>query len=316
LLIPFNHCEVLLQADFKFQKIFVGYLLRQGIFIVGIIFFLIFFKGHLNLLVLVQLQIVALLAGAVSLFISATPYFKKGFDIDKGVMKRMFHFGKYIFGTNVFSTLARSADQFITANLISHEYVAYYNVVGRINNMMDVPSLAVADVLFPKNVEAMTTNATEKVRYYFERMVGNILSIILPLSLFILIFPGVLVRFFAGGKYFAAIPLLYIVIPFSFLRTFFYQFGATMDAIGKPNINFWVNLMSMSVSFVFVYFGLKYIGQLGAAYGAVAANILTFIVMYAWLKKTIDIRIGETLGYCLEAYKKMFSVSKKFLKIV
>jgi len=313
-LIPFNHCEVLLQADFKFQKIFIGYLLRQGLFILGIIVCLVFFRSSLDLLMLVKLQIIAMFAGALSLTISASPYFIKGFEIDKAVMLRMFHFGKYIFGTNVFSTLAKSADQFITANLISHEYVAYYNVVGRINNMMDVPSLAVADVLFPKNVEAMATNATDKVRYYFERMVGNILSIIVPLSIVILLAPGLLIQFFAGGKYFAAIPLLYIVIPFSFIRPFFYQFGATMDAIGKPNVNFWVNLLSMVLSFAFVYLGLKYLGQLGGAYGTIVSNIITFGVMYFFLKKFIGIRIGEVLGYMMEAYKAIFLSAKKFMQ--
>ena len=315
LLVPFNHCEVLLQAHFKFQKIFLGYFLRQGVFIVGIIVMLLFFRSSLTLIALVQLQILALLMGAALLAFSSRPYFKKKFEIDKKVMLRMFHFGKYIFGTNVFSTLARSADQFFAANFNLGDYVAYYNVVGRINNMMDVPSLAVADVLFPKNVEAMATNETEKVRYYFERMVGNILCIILPLTIGILLFPGLLVRFFAGSKYFSAIPIMYIVIPFSFIKPFFYQFGATMDAIGKPNVNFWVNLFSVVTSFIFIYLGLSYIGKLGAAYGTVMTNICTVILMYIMLRKTIGIRIPEIFGYAIEAYQNIFRIGKKFLHI-
>jgi lipopolysaccharide exporter len=316
LLVPFNHCEVLLQANFQFHKIFIGYFLRQAVFILGIIVFLVFFKSRLSLVVLVQLQIAALLVGSVSLFVSASPFFQKGFIIDKKTMVDMFHFGKYIFGTNVFSTLSRSADQFMTANLPHADalnYVAYYNVVGRINNMMDVPSLAVADVLFPKNVEAIATNDRDKVRYYYEKMVGNILSIIIPTSIAILLVPHLLIRFFAGGSYFSAIPILYVVIPFSFTRPFFYQFGATMDAIGKPHVNFWVNLMYMALSFTFIYLGLHYISLLGAAYGSVAASLIAFIVVYILLKKEIGIRASETLGYILEAYKSIFRVGKKML---
>ncbi len=44
LLIPFNHFEVLLQANFKFKHIFIGYLLRQGVFVSSIIFLLLFFQ--------------------------------------------------------------------------------------------------------------------------------------------------------------------------------------------------------------------------------------------------------------------------------
>jgi lipopolysaccharide exporter len=167
ILIPFNHFEVLLQAHFKFKAIFYGYFCRQGLFMVFIISFLIFDKHALNLVNLVKLQIISQLSGTLVLMYFAKGYFYRHFDTDKRTALRMFHFGKYIFGTNVFSAFGRSADQFMST-LISADIVAYYNVVSRINNMMDVPSIAIADVLFPKNVEAMATSGTEKVRYYFE----------------------------------------------------------------------------------------------------------------------------------------------------
>ena len=34
-------------------------------------------------------------------------------------MRAMFHFGKYVFGTNVFNNLSKSADHFITASAIA-----------------------------------------------------------------------------------------------------------------------------------------------------------------------------------------------------
>ena len=64
---------------------------------------------------------------------------------------------------------------------------------------MDVPSLAIADVLFPKNVEAMATSGEEKVRYYFERMVGTILSILIP-SQFVDLFFTAFICHDSGGK--------------------------------------------------------------------------------------------------------------------
>jgi O-antigen/teichoic acid export membrane protein len=67
----------------------------------------------------------------------------------------------------------------------------------------------------------------------------------------------------AGSKYYAAIPILQVVILFSFLRPFSYQFGATMDAIGKPRINFWVNLLTMCLNYFCMYIGLRYTGWLG-----------------------------------------------------
>ena len=147
-------------------------------------------KSALTLVNLAKLQILSLLCGTLILCSFARGYFYRELDADKKTMLKMFHFGKYIFGTNIFSAFGRSADQFISAGLISADVVAYYNVVARINNMMDVPSIAIADVLFPKNVEAMVTSGTEKVRYYFERMVGTIISILAPISLSYFYYPS------------------------------------------------------------------------------------------------------------------------------
>jgi lipopolysaccharide exporter len=314
LLIPFNHCEVLLQANFRFKSIFFGYLFRQGIFLTAVLIFLFFFKSYLGLLMLVKLQILALFCGMIVMIFSAKSFFFKGFVIDKILLKRMLHFGKYIFGTNIFAALSRSADQFITANQIQSEaIVAYYNVVSRINNLMDVPSMAVADVLFPKNVEAMSHSGTEKVRYYFERMVGSIISILAPMSIVIFLLPKLIIKIIAGSKFLMAVPILQTVILFSFLRPFAYQFGATMDAIGKPKINFWINLLSMSLNILFIFLGLHFFDWKGAAYGSVVGLILGTTVMYFVLKKTIGIRWDEIIAYIFETYENAYKMIKKFL---
>jgi lipopolysaccharide exporter len=313
-LIPFNHLEILLQAHFKFKAIFYGYLCRQGIFMISVILLMIVNKPFLTLINLVKLQIVSQLLGVIVLAYFTRGYFYRKFETDKQTIGRMFHFGKYIFGTNVFSSFGRSADQFITAGLISANVVAYYNIVSRINNMMDVPSIAIADVLFPKNVEAMATSGADKVRYYFERMVGTIVSILAPLSILIFLIPRFFITILAGSKYFAAVPILQIVILFSILRPFSYQFGTTMDAIGKPRINFWVNLLTMTLNYGFMYIGLRYTGWLGAAYGTVVSAILSFFIMYFVLNKTVGVKIGETFQWVWYSYRDFFNYLKKIVK--
>jgi O-antigen/teichoic acid export membrane protein len=310
-LIPFNHFEVLLQAHFKFKAIFYGYFCRQGLFMVSIILLLIIDKPALTLVNLAKMQILSQLAGTFVLLFFAKEFFYRGFETDKRTMLRMFHFGKYIFGTNVFSAFGRSADQFISAGLISADVVAYYNVVSRINNMMDVPSIAIADVLFPKNVEAMATSGTDKVRYYFERMVGTIVSILVPISILIFLVPHLFIMILAGSKYYNAVPILETVILFSFLRPFSYQFGTTMDAIGLPRINFWVNLLTMSLNYGCMYLGLRYTGWMGAAYGAVVSAILSFLIMYSVLNKTIGVRLGGTFRYVWFSYLEIYDHFKK-----
>jgi O-antigen/teichoic acid export membrane protein len=158
----------------------------------------------------------------------------------------------------------------------------------------------------------MATSGTDKVRYYFERMVGTIISILAPISILIFLIPHLFIMILAGSKYYSAVPILQTVILFSFLRPFSYQFGTTMDAIGQPRINFWVNLLTMVLNYGFMYLGLRYTGWMGAAYGTVVSAILSFLIMYTVLNRTIGIRLSETFKYVWLSYREIYDGIKKF----
>lgn len=140
------------------------------------------------------------------------------------------------------------------------------------------------------------------------------MSILAPLSILIFLLPHFFITILAGLKYFAAIPILQIVILFSILRPFSYQFGTTMDAIGKSRVNFWVNLLTMILNYGFMYIGLSYTRWLGAAYGAVVSAILSFLIMYFVLNKTIGVKLGETFQWVWKSYRELFNYLRKMCK--
>ncbi len=119
--------------------------------------------------------------------------------------------------------------------------------------MVDVPSLAAADVLYPKNVEAHENEGIERVKHYFEQVTGTIIAFILPVSVFIFVFPRLIIYFVAGQQYYPAAVLLQLTILFSMARPLSYQFGSTLDAIGRPEVNFWTNAVLMSINLLLTY---------------------------------------------------------------
>jgi len=318
LLIPFNHCEVMLQANYKFSSIFWGYFLRQGFFFCGIVILYFGFPEHFTLINLLLLQVVALLLGAVVLFINSRSVLIKAFFINKSIVGDMLHFGKYIFGTNLCSNLVRSFDQFVTANVLSpaegKNYVAYYNVIFRINSMMDVPSLAVADVLFPKNVETLETDGLGKVKYYFERMIATLLAIIVPACLFIFIFPKVVIHILAGPAYYPVIPILQLTILFNIMRPLGYLYGTTLDSIGKPKANFWFGLLFMSTSLITNYVCIYYFGGMGAAYATMINGVISIILMVMILKHYIQFEIRKVWKYWMNVYRDAFRMITRLRK--
>lgn len=315
LLIPFNHCEVMLQAHYRFSSIFWAYFIRQGFFFSGILVLYFFFRDHFSLINLMMLQIAALFLSSILMLYYSRDLLIRKMHLDRSLLIKMLHFGKYIFGTNLFFNLARSFDHFITASTLDQvqgkTYVSYYNLISRINNLTDMPSLAAADVLFPKNVETMESEGIEKVKYYFERMIATVMAIILPISLIIFIFPKPLVYILGGSKYMEVAPILQLTILFSLSRPVGYLFGSTLDAIGKPKVNFLVNLAFMIFSLVVNFFALRHFGGIGAAYATMVNSVFSVILMILILRKYIDLDLKNVFRYWLNVYRDLGKLPEK-----
>jgi lipopolysaccharide exporter len=314
LLIPFNHCEILLQSKFRFDVLFRAAFIRQGIFFAGLVVLYFFYFHFFTLINVLLLQVLALAVAVVYIIKSTFPVLIKKYTNEPGLTLKIFHFGKYTFGTNLFAGLSRSFDHFITAGTLNSpmgkDYIAYYNTVARINNMVDVPALAAADVLYPKNVEAHETVGIEKVKYYFEQIIGTILAFIIPLSLFIFVFPKLVIFVIAGPQYYPAVIILQLTILFSMVRPLSYQFGSTLDAIGKPHINFWANAGLMATNLLLTYTFIKLYGGIGAAYATMIYYSLSFFVMLFILKKYLRIELKNIIRYGLGRYKDFYNYIK------
>jgi lipopolysaccharide exporter len=312
LLIPFNHCEILLQSKFQFDTLFRSAFIRQGIFFCGLVILYFFAPVHFTLINVLMIQICALIISLIYLYTVTSTSLLRKFIYDASLTLDFFHFGKYTFGTNLFAGLSRAFDHFITAAILGpaqgKNYVAYYNTVARINNMVDVPSLAAADVLYPKNVETLENEGIEKVKYYFEHVTGTIVAFIVPLSLLIFFLPKLVIYVVAGPDYYPAIILLQLTVLFSMVRPVSYQFGSTLDAIGKPVVNFFVNVSLMAANLFLTIAFLKMYGGIGAAYATMIYYTISLIVMLSVLKKYIRIDASNILRYAVARYRDIMKL--------
>lgn len=306
--IAFNHCEIVQQSRMQYKTTFHAYFLRQGLLFLFIAA-TIFLPGRLLTIDnLVIAQIIALFAAVIFFTAASRKLLHKKLYWNKRMMIRLLQFGRFVFGTALLSHLYKFADHFVTAYatgdpLKGKVYVSYYSVVQRMSGIVDVPFLAAADVLFPKNAEAMASSGTEKVKYYFERMVGVLTALVMPVSLFILVVPGLLIRLVAGYDYLPAVPILQLTMLFAFLRPFYTQFGFTMDAIGKPQINFYMNALSLIITLVSTYVSIMWFGGLmGAVYASIASMIAGCLLFYYILRKNLHIELPNIIRYGVKAY--------------
>lgn len=314
LLLPYNHCEILLQSVFRFDVLFNAAFIRQGIFLILLVLVYFLAPPLFTLVNVLLMQAAGLAVAVIYLFVRSKTEPGRRMVFKKDLVKSLLRFGQYTFGTNLFSAMSRSFDHFITANVLGaadgRNYVAYYNTVARINNMVDVPSLAAADVLFPKNVVTLEKEGISKVKYYFEQVTATVLAFVVPASLAVFIFPRLIIDIIAGPEYYPAIEIIQLTILFSMVRPLSYQFGATLDSIGKPRLNFMVNAVLMTVNLVLTYVMLYYFGGIGAAYAIMIYYTLTLIVQWSVLKKHINPSASKIARYMADRYSVLFGLRR------
>lgn len=299
----FSHSEIVLNANMDFRGICWMYCLRQGLLFLPIA---IYFISRIQLTP-VALSVYYLLAVTVSGIVGyfmARPYLKWDFSGTRVWGIRLWHFGKYVFGNNIFSQLFRSTDNFITANRFAPAVSGLYNACLRISNLVDIPSAVLADIIFPKMAKF---NASDKssVRYMYERAVAATLIFSIPALLFLLIFPSFILRLLAGEEFVAAAPILRVTAFFGFALPFLKQFGTVMDGTGDPRTNFKVMcfgfVINVGINLAFV----SRFGVMGAAFGTATTYVILFGVTQYLLNKRFGITIWNVFKYTVQFYKEI-----------
>jgi O-antigen/teichoic acid export membrane protein len=312
-MIFFSHFEAVQQSHLDFRGILAGYLVRQGIFFSFLVgHFLL--KKTFTLTELIIYLSVSIFCGSIALYLFSKKYIYHVFRPAKEWLKRIFGYGGYIFGSGVMASIFSNLDQVMTAAFISNSAVAYYNAASRINGLVDIPSYAAADIIFPKTAKAIVEDGNEKVKYLYERMVGILLSFTTPAALFIIIFPKLVITIIAGSKYGAAAPILQMYMLTGLMRPMQNQAANLLNSIGKPSLCFIINTVSLVINLVISYFCLKYIGFYGAAVGTLIAGAIGFTIWYFIMKKEIGMQLSKIGLYIFTSYKDIYTNGLQFYR--
>lgn len=278
-LIAFFHFEYLLQSELDFKAIFLTNFVRLFIFCAYVFGY--YISG--NRPSLIELAIVQLCATGVASVFSYLLIKSKnlGFRLspnDFNVLKKLFHLGKYTFGTNISSMLIKNTDSWMIGRLISTAGVAMYNPALRISNIVEVPTLAIANIVFPQVGNKMKESGIEGVQSIYYKSVSLILAVMLPVVLPVYFMAEFIVLILFGKEYMEAVPILQVTIFYTLLVPFSRQFGTIMDALQMPKLNFYISLLMAILNIILNYYLLQSFGVIGAAYSTVISFCVIFVV--------------------------------------
>lgn len=321
ILIPFSQSEFVHQANFDFRGVFFGHFIRLGSLFsyIAVCFFL---GIELHIENLVWVHCVAAVGGAITLSYFARRYMTYVRQIDWSWVKKLFNYGKYVFGTGISSMILNSIDSWMIAAILGgssvtrgQQAVATYNAALRITNLVQVPTNAVAQMVFPQSAKRIKTEGKAGAKFLYEKSVGVLLSMIIPGIIFVLLIPEFLIRLVAGPEYLDAVPVLQITMLYGLFMPFGRQFGIILDSIGKPKINFYFILFSAGLNVVLNYIFITSLNSVeGAAYGTLCTYVVTFIGTQILLKRELNVNTFNVFVYAWKFYPEAFKMGKSIIR--
>jgi O-antigen/teichoic acid export membrane protein len=300
-MIFFAHLEAVQQSYLDFRGGFAGYFIRQVLFC----FVLITYKVLHKPISLASLSIywsASIGLGTLALFLFTRKYLHFTFRASKVWVKRIFRYGGYIFGSGMVANISLNLDQLITGKMIDPGSVAYYNVASRINLLVDIPSYAASEIIFPKASRASAEEGTAKVKYLFERMVGILLAFTIPTAIFIILFPRLITVIIAGYSYAAAAPILQLYMITGIFRPAQNQAANLLNSIGKPRLVFIANTGTLLGFLGINYLCVKEYHFYGAAIGTLITTFISFVAWYFIMRKQIGLDLRQVFRHLIGTY--------------
>jgi len=304
-LIPFSQFNFIQQANLDFKGIFISNFIRQCSFFLYVLYHYLY-AAPIDLLQIVNFQTFGAILGSISAYLFSRKYFSIRLKIDWAWISKLFHFGKFSFGTSISATFFKSSDQMLLGAMLAPTAVALYNLSARIVNLFDVPINAVASIVFPQSSKRIQEEGLGAAKLLYEKSVGVMMCMVLPGIVTLVLFAKYIVEIIAGTGYSEAVPILQITLLQVIFLPFARQFGTILDSIGRPQLNFYYILCSIAVNLVLNYFFIGWFGVIGTAYGTLLMCIFGFIFTQVYLKRTLDVKFQNIVFYTFEFYKLFY----------
>lgn len=267
--------------DLKILKLSIVNISTQGLSIVLTVLFALHTP---SVWALVWGNIFASLIGVVSGHIYLNNGFKHKFFIDRQIMWQIISFGKWIFVSSIFGFLANQADKMIIGKMLSLTELGIFTIAM---TLAQVPRAILFSlnrmVLFPI-YSKIQDETTQEIRRKVFRSKLLIITALLPIAIFLLIFGQHIIEILYDDRYIDAgwmLQVLAVGIAFQIATNvgpFYLGFGRSGLFAFTVAIKAFLLIISMII-------GLYIMGDEGLVLGITASSVLYYLIEIIYLKK-------------------------------
>lgn len=210
----------------------------------------------------------------------------------------MFNFGKFIVLSSFVWFLKANLDNLLVGKILGVAQLGLYAIAFNAANFTtDYFATKVHRVAYP--TYSKLQNDIESLRNATLKIIKHVNLVILPFGLMLFSCSGEFLRFVYGSKWLAASEILKILSFIGVFNTLVSCFIGAFLGAGKSKIGFWINLLQVTLFFIFIIPMAKKFGSNGVAAVVVFSSFISFIVIMLLAQRLLVFNFKE-IFYCFK----------------
>lgn len=218
--------------------------------------------------------------GAASLILSwlLAPVVKAAVSWAK--LKELYAYGKWVTAGTLLSFINDQGDDLLVGKVLGAAPLGFYQTAYKISNLPTTQGAGlVYQIIFPLFSRIQTDIARLKRGLIKSLLVTWGLS--LGFAVFVWLAAPWLVKILLGQPWLVMIPALNVLLLFGIMRPLISVASALFDAVGRPQISTWMNLIKLTVLVAFIWPLTVKSGIVGTAWAVVGAQAAV-LPWYGW----------------------------------
>ena len=286
----YNVNMVLYQKNIDLKKIAILNMTTNAVGIIVVIVLAYYLRNVWALLVGIIFTSIANVS--LSYFITEK---KPKFSFDSSLAWEMFHYAKYLTGAGIIYFLTKRLDDGLIGKLLGMRELGFYINAYFFANL---PSTHIHSLLSPLIFPTYSyyNQDQEKLNQLFLRVFKVISTVSIPASFGVLALSDEIASVLLGKIWEPMVPALKILVFFGLFRALAGCTGPLLNAMGKPEITFWIMFGKLAMIAIIIYPLTVEYGIMGTAIAITIPMLLEQIYLWFVIKRLTSIKILTLLG--------------------
>lgn len=298
----------ILQAEERFDKMFIIQIINQGGFLILVLIAIYFKSVNFETVIYSYLG-----TNIVTSVVCVAMGWSQAHTIrhkSVAAMKELAHFGKYSVGTSLGSTLLRSSDTFIIKFMFPTKLVGVYYIPQRLMEIFEIPMRSFVSTALPELSAAAQRDDKPAIAIIMKRYAGLLTVLLIPVAIGGCLLGGLVIHLLFGDKYVNsdAFNIFRIFMCYVIIMPIDRFFGITLDILNKPHLNMMKVFMMLTINVIGDFAGIAIFHNL---YGVAIASLFTYysgvLFGYFQLKKHLKFTLDDIFSLGISQLKEMLA---------